>query len=172
MAYKGFRKSLTQSDMWNLIDENKTATIKSNFDSHLKSSLAYYVNSPDSDIPSTSSQSSHSNKNIQTNILGVMIKAFWPMLLFGAVCKLISSLLVFASPQLMDALLTFIVSDQPVWKGYIIALGMFSASLFQSLLDSQYEFWINTTSMRMRSALIATIYRKVRIKIISVNVTI
>ncbi|XP_015783925.1 multidrug resistance-associated protein 1 [Tetranychus urticae] len=157
MALKGFRKTLTQGDMWNLISDNQTQTIEKHFDPHLQSATEY-IQYSNYDKPTTSS--SQRRSTLKVSILGVLIKAFWPVLLFGAICKLISSLLVFASPQLMDALLTFIVSDEPAWKGYTIAIGMFTAALFQSILDSQYEFWTQTTSMRMRSALLATIYRK------------
>ena len=147
MAIKGYRKSLDQQDMWELSDNNKSTTIKKRFDHHLS-------------LPSTSMPSTRSTK-VQVNLFFVLIKNFWPTLLFGSICKIIASLLVFASPQLMDQLLTFIVSNQPIWKGYVIAFTIFVASMAQTIFDSQFEFWTNVTSMRIRSALITAIYRKV-----------
>lgn len=140
MALKGFRKSLDQTDMWKLAEDNQSITIRKRFDN--------YIRSP-------SSPSNH------INLLGVLIRNFWLPLLLSAICKLISSLLVFASPQLMDQLLTFIISNQPNWRGYIIALSIFTASIASTIFESQYEFWTNITAMRIRSALITAIYRKV-----------
>ncbi|XP_053215010.1 multidrug resistance-associated protein 1-like, partial [Panonychus citri] len=139
MALKGFRKSLDQSDMWKLAEDNQSITIRKRFDNYIRSS---------------SSPSNH------INLLGVLIRNFWLPLLLSAICKLISSLLVFASPQLMDQLLTFIISNQPNWRGYIIALSIFTASIASTIFESQYEFWTNITAMRIRSALITAIYRK------------
>ncbi len=77
------------------------------------------------------------------------------------VIKLCSSFLTFGNPLLLDQLIAFVASDDPNWRGYVIALGMAICALLESMLNGQYEFWINVTSMRMRAALIASIYRKV-----------
>lgn len=61
----------------------------------------------------------------------------------------------------LDQLIAFVASGDPNWRGYVIALGMAICALLESMLNGQYEFWINVTSMRMRAALIASIYRKV-----------
>ncbi|XP_015781053.1 multidrug resistance-associated protein 1-like [Tetranychus urticae] len=142
MVIRGYRKTLQQSDIWNLSGEN-TSLATENKITAVEAKL-----------------NRDGQKKNQVNILKILLKSFWPTLLLGAVCKLFSSLLVFASPQLLDALLSFVVSDQPVWKGYIIAIAMFVSSLTQSILDSQSEFWTQTTSIRLRSALAATIYKK------------
>nr|WPH24505.1 ABC transporter subfamily C1 [Tetranychus urticae] len=148
MAYKGYRKALTQSDMWPMIEDHQTASIVKKTDRYFEPIL------------SSSNEPAKTKPVLKVNTFKVLIKVYWPILLFGSVCKLISSSLVFANPQLLDALLTFIVSNQPIWKGYVIASLMFATSLFQSLLDSQCEFWTQVASMKMKSALTATIYRK------------
>ncbi|XP_015793767.1 multidrug resistance-associated protein 1 isoform X1 [Tetranychus urticae] len=142
MAIRGYRKTLQESDIWNLSEENTSLAIERKITA----------------VEAKFNQDGQ--KKNQVNILKILLKSFWPTLLLGAVCKLFSSLLVFASPQLLDALLSFAVSDQPVWKGYIIAIAMFVSSLTQSIFDSQSEFWTQTTSIRLRSALVAKIYKK------------
>uniref|UniRef100_T1K6E5 ABC transporter domain-containing protein n=1 Tax=Tetranychus urticae TaxID=32264 RepID=T1K6E5_TETUR len=59
-------------------------------------------------------------------------------------------------PQLMGCgLIAFVASGDPKRRGYVIALGMAICALLESMLNGQYEFWINVTSMRMRAALIS-----------------
>ncbi|XP_015781054.1 multidrug resistance-associated protein 1-like [Tetranychus urticae] len=142
MAIRGYRKTLQESDIWNLSGENTSFAIERK------------ITAVEAKLNRDGQQ-----KN-QVNILKILLKSFWPTLLLGAVCKLFSSLLVFAGPQLMDALLTFIASDLPLWRGYAIAAAMFVSSFTQSIFDSQSEFWTQTTSIRLRSALVATIYKK------------
>ncbi|XP_015787127.1 canalicular multispecific organic anion transporter 2-like [Tetranychus urticae] len=150
MAYLGFKKALTQSDLWDLPEESRTKLIHDNF-SELLTESQQSLKLMNAKKPLNKARS---------NLFRTLLKSFWPWLLACFILKLFSSLLAFASPQLLDLLLTFIRSNDPSWKGVILALGMFVAALLQSLFDSQYEFWIQTTSMRMRSALISAIYHK------------
>lgn len=146
MALLGFRKTLTQSDLWELPDENKTHLIQGSFEKLLQSS----------------SKSKQSNANISTNnLFRLLLINFWPYLIACVFFKLFLILIAFVSPQLLDLLLTFIKSDDPSWRGYLLAGGMFISAFMESMLDSQHEFWIQTVSMRMRSALISAIYHKV-----------
>ncbi|XP_053205975.1 ATP-binding cassette sub-family C member 3-like isoform X2 [Panonychus citri] len=145
MALLGFRKTITQSDLWELPDENKTHLIQGSFEKLLQSS----------------SKSKQSNANISTNnLLRLLLINFWPYLIACVFFKLFLILIAFVSPQLLDLLLTFIKSDDPSWRGYLLAGGMFISAFMESMLDSQHEFWIQTVSMRMRSALISAIYHK------------
>ena len=154
MAYHGFKKSLTQSDLWDLPEESQTLNIHEKFSIILSKSQEK--------IKLINNKKSIGSKS-KSNLFSTVLKGFWPWLTTCLIMKLISSLLAFASPQLLDLLLTFIESNDPTWKGVVLALGMFIAALLQSLFDSQHEFWIQTISMRMRSALISAIYHKVTI---------
>ncbi|XP_025017040.1 canalicular multispecific organic anion transporter 1 isoform X2 [Tetranychus urticae] len=150
MAYLGFKKALIQADLWDLPEESRTKLIHDNF-SELLTESQQRLKLMNAKKPVSKARS---------NLFRTLLKSFWPWLLACFILKLFSSLLAFASPQLLDLLLTFIRSNDPSWKGVILALGMFVAALLQSLFDSQHEFWIQTTSMRMRSALISAIYHK------------
>lgn len=47
------------------------------------------------------------------------------------------------------------------WKGYFYAVAMFMAALINSLINQQYFQHTYAVGMRIRSGLIAAIYRKV-----------
>lgn len=152
MAYLGFKKTLIQSDLWDLPEESQTSKVHDQFSAQLSKAQER--------IKLINSRKSSGSKP-KSNLFSTVLKGFWPWLTACLIMKLTSSFLAFASPQLLDLLLTFIRSNDPIWKGYILAFGMFSAALIQSLVDSQHEFWIQSTSMRMRSALISAIFHKV-----------
>ncbi len=62
-----------------------------------------------------------------------------------------------------SALIGFITSGDPyVWRGYLYVAGLFGASVL-SVLFMQHSFNIGyTVGMRTRTAVITTVYRKVR----------
>ena len=57
--------------------------------------------------------------------------------------------------------------DQPDWKGYFYAALLFVTAMIQSLFLHQYFHRCLTLGMRMRSALVAAIYKKVYTREIS-----
>ena len=50
---------------------------------------------------------------------------------------------------------------QPAWNGYFYAVAMFFTALLLSLIYQQYFNHITLTGMRIRTGLIAAIYKKV-----------
>lgn len=160
MALLGFKKSLTQDDMWDLPSANKTETIYSKFRRYFDEAVGYTFDVKPKYQSGKLNQFEEYSR-LRVNILIPLIKAFWPQLATCMVIKFSSSFLTFGNPILLDYLITFTGSDQLAWKGYVLAFGMAACSLTESMLNGQYEFLINVTAMRMRSAVIAAVYRKV-----------
>ena len=52
--------------------------------------------------------------------------------------------------------------SEPSWKGYFYAVLLFVAAVVQSLLLHQYFHRCFTVGMRMRTAIVAAVYQKVR----------
>ena len=74
-------------------------------------------------------------------------------------CSLPSNLPV---PSLPRLLITFTEDrDEPDWKGYFYAVLLFVTAVVQSLFLHQYFHRCFTLGMRMRSAIVAAIYKKV-----------
>lgn len=60
-------------------------------------------------------------------------------------------------------LITFVEGDEPMWRGYMYALLMLLAATFQTLSMTQHNQRMYIVGMRIRTALISAIYRKVSI---------
>lgn len=53
--------------------------------------------------------------------------------------------------------------DAPLWKGYFYATLMFLLSCLQSLFNHQYMYTCFTVGMRVKTAVMGLVYRKVGI---------
>ncbi|MEQ2216682.1 hypothetical protein XENOCAPTIV_020308, partial [Xenoophorus captivus] len=56
--------------------------------------------------------------------------------------------------------------DAPLWKGYFYATLMFLLSCLQSLFNHQYMYTCFTVGMRVKTAVMGLVYRKVRAEIL------
>lgn len=52
--------------------------------------------------------------------------------------------------------------DAPMWKGYFYATLMFLLSCLQSLFNHQYMYSCFTVGMRVKTAVMGLVYRKVQ----------
>ncbi|EMP36462.1 Canalicular multispecific organic anion transporter 1 [Chelonia mydas] len=91
----------------------------------------------------------------------VLIRTFAGNLLKSVAFKLVHDLLVFASPQLLRLLISF-VADPTVyaWQGYLYALLLFVTALVQSICLQQYFQLCFLLGMSVRTALMAAVYKK------------
>ena len=99
----------------------------------------------------------------EVRLLSSILKIFWSEMLLISFLKLIASFLTFVNPLILDRLIGFMTptNDEPQWRGYFYASLMFISPLFESLINSQYEYRINLIAMRIRSCIISVIYKKV-----------
>lgn len=61
------------------------------------------------------------------------------------------------------SLLLDVVRDEgaPLWKGYLFAFSMFLLSCLQSIFNHQYMYSCFTVGMRVKTAIMGLVYRKV-----------
>lgn len=144
LAWKGLKRPLVQEDMWKLDRENQTKNIYRQFNRHLK--------------PKANKNPSIVTKKI--NVIWPLCKTFWQPMLIVIAFKFVASFMTFVNPLILDQLITFMSSDQPNWIGLLYAFGMFGSACLESILNNQYEYLIFVLSMRVRSALTLTIYKK------------
>jgi ATP-binding cassette subfamily C (CFTR/MRP) protein 1 len=60
------------------------------------------------------------------------------------------------------ALISFVETKDDLWKGYLYAVLMFATASVQTLILAQYFNRMLFVGLRIRTALISAIYRKVR----------
>lgn len=67
---------------------------------------------------------------------------------------------------MLNQLLNFLRDpDAPLWHGYLFAVVMFFGAVVDTILRSQHEFLISKLMVKMKAAMIASIYRKVMVYI-------
>ena len=158
MIWKGYKNPLKTEEMWELIPENQTKNITEEFNKiwvptvHRKREKAL--------------RKASKGENIITDInVGIiLVKTFWPQMLFVGFIKFVASFLTFVNPLVLDLLIAYMSPNntEPVWKGFFYAALMLIAPLFESLLNGQFEYKNNLLVMKIRSCLISVIYKKVK----------
>lgn len=90
-----------------------------------------------------------------------LIKTFSSVLLESAFFKLIHDLLVFVSPQILKVMISFTSNPAEYqWKGFFYATLLLVTALVQSLCLQQYFQGCFVLGMRVRTALMAAVYKK------------
>ncbi|XP_043474514.1 multidrug resistance-associated protein 1 isoform X1 [Leptopilina heterotoma] len=182
LAWKGFKKPLETGDLWSMNPEDMAHEIVPRFDKYWNAKL----NKTEQDEPWSdelreanccSSQGikasfrkgsgqinlNSMNKKKTASILSPLCKAFGPTFLFGASLKLIQDIMTFVSPKILEKLIKFVQNpnqDEHMWKGYFYAVILLLTAVFQTLILSQYFHRMFLVGLRIRTALIAAIYRK------------
>ncbi|KAG8222673.1 hypothetical protein J437_LFUL002555 [Ladona fulva] len=166
LSWKGFRKPLETKDLWNINPEDTAKEVVPQFDRYWEKSVKKLSLSEGTkaSFKKTSArvdfESPKLKKKKQASVLPAICKAFGPTFMFGSILKLMQDLLTFVNPQLLRALIIFVEGDDSVWKGYFFAALMFITSVVQTIILSQYFQRMYLVGMRIRTALVASIYRK------------
>lgn len=140
----GYKKYLTEDDLWNLASRDTTKATGSAFKRAWDYELEHHK---------------------RPSLWMALFRAFSGPYFRGALFKTVSDTLAFVQPQLLRLLIKFIGSYQsenpePVTRGVAIALGMFAVSVGQTTALHQYFQRAFETGMRIKTALIAAIYGK------------
>ncbi|CAD1468702.1 unnamed protein product, partial [Heterotrigona itama] len=164
MAWKGFKTPLETTDLWSINPEDTAKEIVPTFDKYWNksSSKNNNVQNTKASFRKSSGQVDFNNeyKKKTLSVLPPLCKAFGATFLFGAALKFVQDIITFASPQILKLLIDFIDGHQSLWKGYFYAVLLLLTAVFQTLVLSQYFHRMFLVGLRIRTALIAAIYRK------------
>ncbi|XP_066599372.1 multidrug resistance-associated protein 1 isoform X2 [Prorops nasuta] len=171
LAWKGFRKPLESSDLWSMNPEDTATEIVPKFDKYWNKNVKkgetllwtyISIQNAKASFRKASGQVDFNNgrKKKETSILPPLCKAFGPTFLFGCVLKAVQDILTFVSPQILKLLISFVEGDEPMWKGYFYTILLLLTATLQTLILSQYFQRMLLVGLRIRTALIAAIYRK------------
>ncbi|XP_006558751.1 multidrug resistance-associated protein 1 [Apis mellifera] len=171
MAWKGFKKPLEITDLWSINPEDTAKEIVPKFEKYWKKNSQkrnkvfwtyFSVQNTKASFRKGSGQVNFNNeyKKKTSSVLPPLCKAFGATFLFGAVLKFVQDIITFVSPQILQLLIDFIKGHEPLWKGYFYAVLLLITAIFQTLVLSQYFHRMFLVGLRIRTALIAAIYRK------------
>ncbi|CAH2076223.1 unnamed protein product, partial [Iphiclides podalirius] len=164
LALTGFRRSLTEADLWALNPPDSSKEVVPRFDKFWGRTLQKREIS--NGTKATYSKTSASvnfkpeNERKPASILPALCLAFGGQFLFGALLKLFNDTMIFISPQLLQLLIEFVNGNEPVWKGYVYAVALLACATVQTMLLAHYFTRMYFVGMRIRTALTSAIYRK------------
>ncbi|XP_012937343.1 multidrug resistance-associated protein 1 isoform X1 [Aplysia californica] len=174
LIVQGYRRPLTQDDLWSLNNEDKTEYLAHKF--YKKWNLTKEVNpSPvaNGDILETSfiykegsailapyNPHLDESKTPKRSLFSALVRTYFWSFMMAAAFKFIYDCLVFLSPQLLKLLIQFVSSEEYTWRGYFYASLLLFIALVQSILLHQYFHATFLLGMRLRSTIISVIYRK------------
>lgn len=177
LIWRGWRKALVYSDLTDLNYEDKSRVIspvfQRNWDKEVeKSGLTFAQTHVEEEEYEPINRSlsdgvcvvttDEPRKRKDPSLVIALSKTFAAPFLAGAFFKLLQDLLTFASPQLLKLMINFTQDmSEPDWKGYFYAVLLFLAAVIQSLFLHQYFHRCFIIGMRIRTAVIAAVYRKV-----------
>ncbi|XP_026315306.1 multidrug resistance-associated protein 1 isoform X2 [Hyposmocoma kahamanoa] len=164
LALTGFRRSLTESDLWALNPPDSSKEVVPRFEKYWQRTLKKreVTNSAKATYSKTSASVNFKPESERkpASILPALCLAFGPQFFFGSVLKLANDILMFLSPQLLKLLISFTESKEPVWKGYLYAVALLACATVQTTLLAHYFTRMYLVGMRIRTALTSAIYRK------------
>ena len=150
MILKGYKKTLEEEDMWDLIPDNRSENVVKKF---LKNGFQL----------AKINKKKASKGESKINVFVPIMKTFWFKLIIITFIKLFATILTFGNPLLLDLLISYISPEsiEPEWRGYFYAILMFVTPLLQSILNAQYTYLIALVGLKIRSITINVIYKKV-----------
>ncbi|XP_063601958.1 ATP-binding cassette sub-family C member 3-like [Penaeus indicus] len=158
LVWRGWRRSLTSEDLWDLVPENTTSTLGVQWEAatRIKSS-PIKEKDKHGEIKFTSLPSSESQAPVLLSLWRMFAK---PFLLLGAIYLLAEGSRFF-TPQVLSLVITFMADEkQPPWHGYLYAVSLFLSCIVSTLLRNKFYFKITVISVRIRSVIMSVVYRK------------
>ncbi|KAK7259662.1 hypothetical protein RIF29_25275 [Crotalaria pallida] len=138
LMQKGYRKPITEKDVWKLDKWDRTETLNEKF--HKCWML----------------ESQSSNPWLLRALNNSLGKRFW----WGGIYKIGNDLSQFVGPILLNHLLTAMQNGDPSWIGYIYAFSIFVGVSLGVLCEAQYFQNVMRVGFQLRSTLVAAIFRK------------
>lgn len=166
LAWYGYRQPLERKDLWALNPMDKSKYVVPLFENNWKKEVlksARRMNQPKASFSAHKQEVDIAPVKPQTrqpSLVMALFKTFGPTFFYGGLMKIVSDLLMFASPLVLELLINFVSNGEPLWKGYLYSVLMFVAAVLQSLVLGQYFYKLFILGMQVRTAIISAIYRK------------
>ncbi|ODM88268.1 Multidrug resistance-associated protein 1 [Orchesella cincta] len=177
LAWTGFRKPLEYSDLYELNWVDRSQNVVPFFDQHWPNDLNRGLNKKQ-DSPHKENGNGYqkhssmepklsygSNKSIskpekEPGVFRTIVKAFGWSYFIGFMMRTTTDLMMFVSPQILSLLISFVGSDEPIWKGLMYATILFVNAFVGTLFNANGIHKFYMTGMRSKTVLISAVYRK------------
>jgi ATP-binding cassette subfamily C (CFTR/MRP) protein 1 len=135
------KKSLDQEDLFMipLPDDCSTTNVTNEFDT-------YWM---------------EEKKLANPSLLRALFRAFGAEFVRAGFLKLVHDLSIFVGPQVLHAIIVFLrTPDAPLWHGLALTGAVTVSQLLMTICLRHYFFKLYATGLRVRTAIVVTVYRK------------
>ncbi|XP_055339689.1 multidrug resistance-associated protein 1-like isoform X2 [Paramacrobiotus metropolitanus] len=144
MGFLGWKKSITQADLWCLMEDEAAHTL----------TIALQRNW------NTEVCKSKRTERYQPSLKIALWKTFWKKIVFTGILRLLDEALVLLMPFLLQLLINFMAVGDYQWKGYCYAFLILIVCCTQTVLNNYYLSSCFRFGMCLKSAISCLIYRK------------
>ncbi|KAI7889943.1 multi drug resistance-associated protein MRP [Mucor mucedo] len=139
----GYQKPLAMDDLWNLKSDDQSAIVGAKFQENWRKEMS----------------------KAKPSLLRALVKTLGGPFFLAALFKALQDILQFTQPLLLKILMKWVTSynsdePQPAYRGVFIAVAMFFTAICQTMFLHQYFQRCFMTGMRLRAALVTSIYQK------------
>lgn len=169
LMYKGYKNIITGvEDLFELPAGLKTDFIEAKFKDTIRSQqygTNLNTNQQCRDYANNSNEFSNGESVTTTpkplSIIRALNKAFGIECWSLGVLKFLGDSLNFAGPILLNYLVSYMENSKELtWHGYIYATGLFLSTFLSSMFSIHFGYRISILGLKVRAALITTVYRK------------
>ncbi|XP_066155170.1 multidrug resistance-associated protein 1-like [Euwallacea fornicatus] len=157
--YKGFKRPLEMKDMYDLEYQHTSGALvpifEQKFSKRMQKHKEIYQAKIDARSPNATIK-----KRKDTSILPALWGCLWRPFVFGLCMRLMTDVIQFANPKLLGFIISYIGSDEPLWKGILYAFIMFLVATFITFVNSVQMDRFFVVGLHSRTILTAAIYRK------------
>ncbi|KAK3738617.1 hypothetical protein RRG08_040275 [Elysia crispata] len=108
-----------------------------------------------------SKESVDKSKLTSPSLAWTLFRSFWLDIFLAHIWKLPYDLLIVCNPLLLGQLVDYVEQQNtPVWKGYILAVGLFFSMMLQTLFLHRVFYSSLSLGLRLRAAIISSVFRK------------
>ncbi|XP_074063556.1 ATP-binding cassette sub-family C member 6 isoform X2 [Macrotis lagotis] len=175
LVWQGYRKPLELDDLWSLQKENSSEEIISQLEREWKKICNEAQQTKDeiefersrrtrveSTFPSETEAFLQGHQSSRFPLLKAIWKVFNVTFLLGTLSLIIGDVFRFAVPKVLSFFLEFISDPEaPTWKGYFYAVLLFLSACLQTLFEQRHMYVCMVLELRLRTALMGLVYRKV-----------
>ncbi len=161
LIIKGYKNPLTPDLLWDLLPSFRSEVVTKDFEKHYLTKSEIFAQ------PKFTTKESESMTVLKSSrsVLPALVKTFGWSFFTSSVLKLISDMLSLSTPTIMKMMISFADShgteeEQEAWKGYFYGILLFFTVLLQSLFLNSYFQMVMLIALKMRTTLIAAIYKK------------
>eukprot|EP00262_Sarcandra_glabra_P011548 TRINITY_DN2799_c0_g1_i1.p1 TRINITY_DN2799_c0_g1~~TRINITY_DN2799_c0_g1_i1.p1 ORF type:complete len:1626 (+),score=287.39 TRINITY_DN2799_c0_g1_i1:361-5238(+) len=138
LMQQGYRRPITEKDVWKLDTWDQTETLNSKFQRCW----------------------SEESQRRKPWLLRALHRSFGGRFWLGGLFKIGNDASQFVGPVILNLLLQSMQNREPTWIGYIYALSIFLGVVWGVLSEAQYFQNVMRVGFRLRSTLVAAVFRK------------